>query len=77
MTAPLALTAVFGHDAVKRTQWRAFLNKANLEAPDLELVVAALQGFLLPVVEGLLHMGTLPRTWQAGGPWQLKAEMAV
>ena len=71
------LTAVFGHDAVKRTQWRPFLNKANLERPNLELLVAALLGFLLPVVEGLLHMGTLPKKWHAGGPWQLKPEMAI
>lgn len=55
------LTAVFGHDAVERTQWRPFLYVTNLEGPDLELLVAALLGFLLPVVEGLLHMGTLPK----------------
>ena len=67
--APLALTAVFGQDAAKRRQWRAFLSKSKLEAPELDAVVAALAEFLLPVVEVLLDRATAPRAWPAGGPW--------
>ena len=70
-TAPLALTAIFGQDAAKRTQWRAFLSKSKLEAPELDTVVAALAAFLLPVVEALLDRGTAPSAWPAGGPWML------
>jgi hypothetical protein len=73
-TTPLALTATFGRDAAKRTQWRAFLNKAKLDAPDLDIVVSALAEFLLPVVAGRLTMERRLGAWPAGGPWQLKSK---
>jgi hypothetical protein len=69
--APLALTQVFGQDTAKRTQWRAFLSKSGLQAPDLDIVVAALAVFLLPVVRAILNTAPLPTAWPVGGPWQL------
>jgi hypothetical protein len=49
---PVGLSEEFAADAVKQTQWRAFLRKAGGE-PDLELgaVVAALRSWLWPILE--------------------------
>jgi hypothetical protein len=40
---PLALSAVFAADALKQQQWKAFLSKNRLEAPELREVLVALQ----------------------------------
>jgi hypothetical protein len=40
---PLGLSAVFGADPTKRQQWKAFLSKNKLDAPDLGEVVVVLQ----------------------------------
>lgn len=49
---PVGLSDAFAADAVKQTQWRAFLRKAGGE-PDLELgaVVTALRSWLWPILE--------------------------
>ncbi len=65
---PLALTSTFCEDATKVAQWRAFLNKTKLQAPDLPGVVASLERFLMPVATP----GSTSREghWPPGGPWQ-------
>lgn len=40
---PLGLSATFGNDSVKRQQWKAFLSKNKLVAPDLMEVIVSLQ----------------------------------
>ncbi len=46
---PLALTAAFGHDSSKQTQWKAFLGRVQTsEKPALGDVVERLQVFLGP-----------------------------
>lgn len=47
---PLALTAAFGADPGKRTQWSAFLRKGRLTADPLPAVIARLHDFLQPVL---------------------------
>jgi hypothetical protein len=42
LTTPSGLTDTFATDSVKRQQWRAFLAKSKLAAPDLTEVVAGL-----------------------------------
>jgi hypothetical protein len=43
---PLGLSDEFARDALKRTQWKAFLNKNRLEAPSLDEVVAEVRCFV-------------------------------
>ncbi len=47
---PTGLTEAFALDQGKRAQWRAFLSRNRLEAPDLEIVVAELALFVAPAV---------------------------
>ena len=49
---PIGLTEAFAADAVKRTQWTAFLRKAtDHEVLELSEVVAGLRAWLVPVLE--------------------------
>lgn len=45
---PLGLTVDFGNDRGKQQQWRAFLRKANLQAPELPAVIDELRVKVLP-----------------------------
>ena len=68
---PLALTAEFSEAATKQAQWRGFLRKSGLNASEsLGEVVKVLDGFLMPVVEGIISNRTLGHTWRPGGRWK-------
>ena len=45
--APLGLSKAFSGDPIKRQQWKAFLSKNKLVAPDLDEVIAELQKLLI------------------------------
>lgn len=45
-TMPAGLTADFAQDAGKQRQWRAFLDRNGLDAPELEIVVKELADYL-------------------------------
>ena len=68
---PLALTPEFYDDREKNAQWKAFLNKAklNAEGKSLPEIAVALSSFLMPVsiavAQGEIHEGK----WHPGGPW--------
>lgn len=47
---PLALTAAFGEERSKQTQWSAFLRKSRLTADPLPVIIGRLHGFLHPVL---------------------------
>lgn len=47
---PLALTAVFGEDRSKQTQWASFLRKSRIAADPLPVIIGRLHGFLHPVL---------------------------
>ena len=66
---PFGLTEAFAHDPQKQTQWQAFLRKNQLEALALNEVVAALAGFMLPVIQAASVDALYPFQWQAGGFW--------
>jgi hypothetical protein len=57
-------------DNRKRTEWRAFLSKNKLTAPDLVEVVALLRAFLLPAIEGARGDTGFKSSWRLGGPWR-------
>lgn len=70
--SPLALTAEFGTDRGKVTQWAAFLKKGKLDAGGAGLVDVCgfLAGFLMPPSQALAAGATFGRTWPPGGPWK-------
>ncbi len=73
---PLALSDEFAGDALKQTQWRAFLRKAKLDiaggeaAVDLPGVVEALRAFLLPPLRAAALSEPFERVWLAPGLWR-------
>jgi hypothetical protein len=70
-STPLALTAEFGEAPGKQTQWKAFLKKSGLNASEsLNDIVKELDGFVMPVVEGITSSKTLGDTWRPRGPWK-------
>jgi hypothetical protein len=67
----LAFTPRFGSDAMKQTQWKAFLKKARLEnAPGaLQTVVEAIGAFVNPVASAVRETQPFSAKWSAPGPW--------
>ena len=51
-TVPFGLTAEYSSDASKQNQWRAFLTKSRLQAPDLDSTVAEIRNFLYGAKHG-------------------------
>ena len=46
VSTPLGLSAAFAEDAITRKQWKAFLSKNKLKAPELKEVVIVLRGLV-------------------------------
>lgn len=71
-TVPLPLTAGFGDDREKQTQWKGFLNRSGLvdAPPELSTVTNSLAGFLWPLSEAARDGATFDRVWVAGVGWQ-------
>ena len=69
---PVALSSEFAQDRGKQTQWRAFIGKGNLDTggAELDAVVDALRGFLMPPAQAIVAGGLLGTVWPASGPWQ-------
>jgi len=69
---PLALTAEFSGDTVKRRQWEAFLKRGRLKlkVTDLGAVVRVIREFLMPAVETTGKRQTFKAHWPKGGPWK-------
>lgn len=72
---PLALSPEFYDDREKIAQWKAFLNKAKLNAAGKSLaeIAEALRAFLFPVSEAVARDQILERKWERGGPWVVLA----
>ena len=57
-------------DVGKRTQWRAFLRKSSLTAPDdFALVNDAVRAFVLTPAGAASDENQAPVSWSPGGPW--------
>jgi len=69
---PVGLTAGFGKDKTKQTQWSAFLRKSRLEtgATGFEEVIALLRSFLMPPTLTAAKDDPFEQQWPAGGPWR-------
>jgi hypothetical protein len=68
------LLVELSNDGTKRIQWRAFLRKSSLEAPDdFAIVNEAIRGFLMAPASAGRETADL---WLPGGPWQRQAKPA-
>jgi hypothetical protein len=69
---PIGLSDEFSTDAVKLTQWAAFLRRARLrkEAPPLDQLVVALRAFLTPMIRAAADPPASEIVWAPGGPWE-------
>lgn len=65
---PVAWTPAFFDDARKREQWRAFLRKSDLTAPELDEIARLLRGFLVPLFSLASRGGDARARW-SGGRW--------
>lgn len=66
---PVPLGEEFAADAVKLTQWNAFVRKARVEAVGLGEVVTALRSFLAEPYLAAAREEAFEKHWPAGGPW--------
>lgn len=71
---PFGLTDGFAHDQQKKMQWQAFLSKNRLETQRLEIVVASLRDFLVPIIAALNADAEYSQHWPASGPWSSAEE---
>jgi hypothetical protein len=70
--SPTALTAAFGGDRSKQTQWQAFLRKCKLDGTPTTLlaVIDVLVPFLCPVALAVESKVPFDQRWVAPGPWR-------
>jgi hypothetical protein len=71
----LPLSPEFYDDREKNAQWKAFLNKAKLNAQGQSLaeIGEALRAFLIPVSEAVARGEVFQQHWEPGGPWVVLA----
>jgi predicted nucleotidyltransferase component of viral defense system len=64
---PLGLTTTFSEEALKKTQWHAFLRKMTKEQDTrtLSVVVDSIVQFIAPILGGDSNLVE----WKARGPW--------
>jgi hypothetical protein len=69
---PDPLTAAFGADRAKRTQWQAFLLRARVkhEPPPFEQVLDTIARFVLPPAHAAYREDAFDRSWPPDGPWK-------
>jgi len=69
---PTGLLPVFGEDAIRQTQWAAFIR--NLRSEDITVslteVISNIKTFLLPPVQALYKQKPFRGSWAPGGPWK-------
>lgn len=69
---PLALTREFSGDALKQTQWKAFVarSRVRLATEGLEHVVVQIRSFLEAPVVAASQGDRLRAYWAKQGPWK-------
>jgi len=68
----VCLTAAFGHDPRRQTQWSAFIRRSAIaDAPvEFQAVMRDLRTLLLPVAEAAYQQRPFAHQWPIRGPWQ-------
>ena len=64
---PFALSAAFGDDTVKQTQWNAFIRKGKLDTLAFPKVIVRIRNFLAPVI--LDRQVSTSETWHPETGW--------
>ena len=69
---PVALTDAFALDAQKQTQWKSFVNRADLsaKAATLQDIMADIREFLLPPTQAVIAKNKFTATWEPAEGWQ-------
>lgn len=69
-TTPVALTAAFAEDSMKKTQWSGFLRKAGVDdAGSLAETIAVVRAFVEAPLASAARRTPRPGTWRRGGAW--------
>jgi hypothetical protein len=68
---PIGLSAEFASDAVKLTQWKAFLRRSRLaeEAPLFPDLITEVRRFLMPILQAANAAGAPAARWLGSGSW--------
>ena len=67
---PFSLSDEFATDSMKISQWRAFIRRTGVQAPEeLLSVILFLRDFLMPPIAATTAEQEFPEIWAAGGPW--------
>jgi hypothetical protein len=69
---PIGLTDEFGVDARKREQWQAFIQRNQLDAPDLREAVRQVRTLVAPALSADRAVSAGLDRWPPGGPWEPK-----
>ena len=60
----------FATDSMKISQWRAFIRRTGVQAPEeLLSVILFLRDFLMPPAAAVAGEHQFREIWAAGGPW--------
>jgi predicted nucleotidyltransferase component of viral defense system len=69
-TTPVALTATFAEDSMKRTQWSGFVRKVGILGGDtLTDTIAGVRAFVEGPLLAASGAGAVPKSWQVGKGW--------
>lgn len=69
---PTPLTLRFSQNSLKKTQWKAFLNRSRLEDVSLPLskVITSLRKFLIPPLKSIAENRSFNLSWTKGDSWK-------
>jgi predicted nucleotidyltransferase component of viral defense system len=69
-TTPVALTATFAEDSMKRTQWSGFVRKVGISGGEsLADTIAVVRAFAEAPLLAAAGAGPVPRSWRASKAW--------
>jgi hypothetical protein len=69
-TTPVALTAIFAEDSMKKTQWSGFVRKVGiLGGESLADTISAVRAFVEAPLLAAAGAGPVPKSWQVGKGW--------
>lgn len=67
---PLGLGEVFHSSPVAQSRWRSFLMTRRIDAPDLDVVCAAIEAFVMPPAQAAASRSTFSMTWDPSSGWE-------
>jgi predicted nucleotidyltransferase component of viral defense system len=66
---PVAFSEEFSHDALKQTQWNAFVKRNSLEPTDFADAVEGIRAYIYPVFVAINDSNDYPLKWQPDRGW--------